>query len=262
MKIVTFVKQVPLSAAVPKIAAGAARIEEEGLSFEANETDLYAIEEALHQRSVHQGRVVAVTIGPSRAKDVLHVAHAKGVDQAIHVIDEARRKVDSTDGVAAAAALVKNIGFDAIFTGIQADDDLYGRFGVALADALDIPAVTAVIDIKLDPAARVARVTRELGGGYREEIEVDLPCLFTIQFGIRPVRYTSVMSVVKARSRKIDSMGIETLGIAPDAAPPRGHFRVVALSYPQDAGKCELIEGAPAEATKRLVHNLSEKGVI
>lgn len=262
MKIVTFVKQVPLSAALPKISAAADQIDEEGLSFEVNETDLYALEEALHQRSVHQGNVVAVTIGPARAKDVLHVAHAKGVDQAVHVIDEARRDVDSTDRVAAAAALAGNLGFDLIFTGIQADDDLYGRFGLALADALDIPAVTAVVDIKLDPAARVARVTRELGGGYREEIDVDLPCLLTIQFGIRPVRYTSVMSVVKARSRKIDSLGIDTLGVEPGRNSTRSHFRIVGLSYPQDDGKCELIEGAPAEAAKRLIRNLSEKGVI
>ncbi len=261
MKIVTFVKHVPSSAVTPRIAAAGDCIEEAGLAYEVNETDLYAIEEALYQRSVHQGSVVAVTVGPGRAKEALHVAYAKGVDHAVHVVDEAPRGGDSSQSVAAAAEVAKKMGYDAIFTGIQADDDLSGRFGVALAEALGIPVVSAVVEIKISPKERVATVVRELGGHFKEEIEVDLPCVFTIQFGIRPARYTSIMSIVKARSRKIESIGVETLDLSKDQ-PSRGRLRVLGLSYPEDGGRCEMIGGSPAEATRALIKNLVELGVI
>jgi electron transfer flavoprotein alpha/beta subunit len=89
MKIVTFVKHVPTQAVTPRIAASRVCIEDEGLSYEVNEADLYAIEEALAQRAVHKGSVMAVTIGPARAKEALTVAYAKGVDQGVLVLDEA-----------------------------------------------------------------------------------------------------------------------------------------------------------------------------
>src|SRR5450759_1868115 len=74
MKIVTFVKHVPTQAVTPRIAASRVCIEDEGLSYEVNEADLYAIEEALAQRAAHKGSVMAVTIGPARAKEALTVA--------------------------------------------------------------------------------------------------------------------------------------------------------------------------------------------
>lgn len=265
MKIVTFIKHVPSPTATPRIAAGKDQLDEQSendLSYEPNETDLYAIEEALHQRSTHDGSVTAVTIGPGRAKEALHVAYAKGVDQAIHVLDDGARGSNSLLSVAAAAALLKTQSYDMIFTGIQADDDLYGRFGIALAEALDIPVVSAVTQITVDPGKRTATVIRELGGGFKEEIEIDLPCLLTIQFGIRPVRYTSVMSIVRARARKIETINIDTLVGSPDDYRSNNHLKMIELSYPEDGGRCELIEGEPAEAARALVRKLVDAGVI
>lgn len=265
MKIVTFIKQVPSSAATPRIAAGKDRIDERSecdLSYEVNETDLYAIEEALHQRSTHNGAVTVVTIGPGRAREALGVAYAKGVDQAVHIVDDGARGSSSLSSVAAAAALLKTQEYDIIFAGIQADDDLHGRFGIALAEALDIPVVSAVTQITVDLGKRIATVTRELGGGFKEEIEVDLPCLLTIQFGIRPVRYTSVMSIVRARTRKIETINIDALVGSPEELQANDHLRVVELSYPEDGGRCELIEGEPAVAAKTLVRTLIDNGII
>ena len=262
MNIVTFVKHVPSSAVTPRISDSKDRIEEEGLSYEVNEPDLYAIEEALEQRSVHHGTVTSIVVGPARAKEALHLAYAKGVDHAIHVIDEDFRGTNSSITVRAAAELVRKLGPDMIFAGIQADDDLQGQFGVALAEALGLPAITAVTEIRVSPREKVATVIRELGAGFKEEIEVDLPCVFTIQFGIRALRYTSVMSIVRSRARKLESLGIKALGIAPDEFRPGSQLRVVELFYPEKSGKCEQIDGSPEEAARKLVQNLVTAGVI
>lgn len=262
MKIVTFVKHVPSSAVTPRISASRDRIEEEGISYEVNEPDLYAIEEALGQRSAHQGTVTSIVVGPARAKEALHLAYAKGVDHAIHVIDEDFRGTNSSLAVSAGAEVVRRLGPDMIFTGIQADDDLQGQFGVALAEALGLPVITAVTEIRVSSVAKVATATRELGAGFKEEIEVDLPCVFTIQFGIRALRYTSVMSIVRARTRKLESVDIKSLRIPVDEFRSGDQLRVVELFYPENSGKCERIDGSPEEAARKLVKNLVSAGVI
>jgi len=261
VRIVTFVKHVPSSAVTPRIAVSKQRIEDIGLAHEVSEADLYAMEEALHQRSVHQGSVTAVTVGPARAKEALHLAYAKGADHAVHVVDEAYRGTHPWFSVGAGREIVKRLGFDMILTGIQAEDDLQGQFGVALAESLGIPVVTAVTEIQAYPERGWVRVVRELGAGFKEEIEVDLPCLLTIQFGIRPVRYTPVMSIVRARSRKIESVGGGDLGIPPEEVANGGRLRLVELSYPQDSSRCELIVGSPEDAARALVRRFVETGV-
>jgi electron transfer flavoprotein beta subunit len=262
VNIVTFVKHVPASAVMPKISASGIRIEEDGLSYEVNETDLYALEEALYQRSLHNGSVTAVTVGPVRAKDGLYVAYAKGVDHAIHVIDEAFRGTNPSFNVRAGAEVLKQLQPDIAFAGIQADDDLQGQFGVALAEAVSLPVITAVSEVRIDPTKRIVTVIRELGAGFKEELEADLPCLLTIQFGIRPVRYTSVMSIVKARSRKIESLSGDAQPFALQERPASSHLRVVELSYPSNSGNCELITGSAEESARKLVGILVDRGVV
>ena len=260
MEIVTFAKHVPSSAVTPRIADAGDRIELDGLSYEVSEADLYALEEAVHQRSVHGGSVTAVTVGPSKAKDALYMAYAKGVDHAVHVVDEIFRGTNAPVSISAARKIVGKQGFDMIFAGIQAEDDLRGGFGVALAEVLDIPVITSVTEIRADPQNGRATVIRELGAGFKEEIEVDLPCALTIQFGIRPLRYVPVMSIVRARSRKIESTSIEAMMASPDQLQPDGRFRVVRLSYPEHNSRCEMIEGSPDEVARTLAGKLTKAG--
>lgn len=262
MKILTFVKHVPTSAVTPRISDGHDRIEEDGLAYEVNEADLYAIEEALHQRSAHGGSVISATVGPARAKQALHVAFAMGVDQAVHVIDETARGTNALLTVGAAAAVARKLGPDLIFAGIQAEDDLLGQFGVALAEELDLPVVTAVTEIHVEPQGRVAKVVRELGGGFKQQLEVDLPCVLTIQFGIRQLRYTPIMSIVRARSRPIQSIEIDAVRIASERRRTDSQLRVLTLSYPEDGGHCEMIDGSPAQVAGKLVEKLVKVGVV
>jgi hypothetical protein len=61
----------------------------EDVSYEVNEPDAFALEEALRQKEKHTGEVVVVTAGPARALQVLREALAKGADRAIHLEDDA-----------------------------------------------------------------------------------------------------------------------------------------------------------------------------
>lgn len=262
MKILTFVKHVPTSAVKPRIADCGDRIEDSGLSYEANEADLYAIEEAIHQKSLHGGEAISVTIGPDRAKEALHVALAKGVDQVLHVLDEQFQGTNSAVNALAATRVAKKFAPDMVLCGVQAEDDLQGQFGIMLADALGLPVVTAVTEINVNADQTSAVVVREIGAGFKEEIEVDLPCVLTIQFGIRPLRYTSIMSIVRKRMLAVDTIDLEGLGIAPEALADDRKMRVVELRYPEAGGRCEVIEGSPDHVADELVRKLIERGVL
>src|SRR5260370_11696114 len=79
-------KQVPQKDAPLKLNEAGTWIRED-VSYEVNEPDAFALEEALRQKEKHGGEVVAITAGPPRAQQVLREALAKGAAPAIHLED-------------------------------------------------------------------------------------------------------------------------------------------------------------------------------
>ena len=66
MKILVCIKQVPQKDAPLKLNDDRTWIRED-VSYEVNEPDAYALEEALRQKEKHGGEVVVITAGPARA---------------------------------------------------------------------------------------------------------------------------------------------------------------------------------------------------
>ena len=81
-------KQVASKDAILRINKDENWIEESDLSFEVNESDGYALEEALRVREKIGGDVIVCTMGPQRAKSVIKDALARGADRAIHVVGD------------------------------------------------------------------------------------------------------------------------------------------------------------------------------
>src|SRR2546430_7118401 len=102
MKIIVMMKQVANKDAILRINKEATWIEEGDLSFEVNESDGYALEEALRIKEKVGGEVVACSMGPPRAKSVIKDALARGEDRAIHVLGD---NVGNLTAFAAASVL-------------------------------------------------------------------------------------------------------------------------------------------------------------
>ena len=94
------------------IAEGGAWIRESDIGFEINEPDSYALEEALRLKEKHGGEVVAISMGPERAKQTIKEALAKGADRGIHVLDDEFYKLDPLGSARSLAAAIKNENFD------------------------------------------------------------------------------------------------------------------------------------------------------
>src|ERR671918_2613322 len=88
MKIVVMMKQVANKDAILRINKDTTWIEEGDLSFEVNESDGYALEEALRVREKIGGDVIVCTMGPQRAKSIIKDALARGADRAIHIVGD------------------------------------------------------------------------------------------------------------------------------------------------------------------------------
>ena len=242
MKIIVAVKQVPARDSAIHIDSRGTWIEEDDLSFEINEPDAYALEEALLLKEKHGGEVVVLCAGPERAGRTIREALAKGADRAIHIVSEDLVSLDTLGLARLLASAVSGEKPDLILTGLQSDDLGLGQTGVVMAEALGIPHATIVMEVEKKDG--FIRVKRELEDGWFQWVEMPLPALLTIQSGISKLRYATLMGIKKAKSKEIRRIDAQTLPATRGApvsvervyAPPRKKgARMIAGSATQSA---------------------------
>src|SRR2546427_13136166 len=111
MKILVTIKQVPDTATRVKIAADGKTIDPTGITWIVSPYDAFAVEEALRIKEKRgQGEVVAVSLGPDRAKEALRSCLAMVCDRAIHLNDPVWATSDTLATAKALAAVIKQEG--------------------------------------------------------------------------------------------------------------------------------------------------------
>jgi electron transfer flavoprotein beta subunit len=246
VKILVCMKQVPQKDAPLKLNESGTWIRED-VSYEVNEPDAYALEEALRQKEKHGGEVVVVTAGPARAQQVLREALAKGADRAIHLEDDAFAGLDAFNTARALAAVITDEHFDLIFTGLQSDDYGFAQTGVILAELLGWPHATIIMQIERMNAG--IRVKRELEAGYFQFVEMPTPAVLTIQSGINKLRYATLIGIKQAKNKPVRKVAFTE--VQPSLGPSLQ--KIERMYVPQKSKKTEFLEGPPAEVAKKLV---------
>src|SRR3954471_21900134 len=116
MKIIVLMKQVANKDAVLRIAANEKWINEADVSQQTNESDGYALEEALRTvEAKGEGEVVICTLGPQSAKSVIKDALARGAHRAIHIVVEDSKTLSSYQIASAIAAAIREEDPDLVF---------------------------------------------------------------------------------------------------------------------------------------------------
>src|SRR6266436_3381925 len=149
MKIAVCIKQVPTREWQPRLNDTKTWIREQDASFEMNEPDAYALEEALRLKEKQGGEVVVCSAGPPRVAQVIREALARGADRAIHVEDDRLADADAFVIAAALASAMKDEQFDLVLTGLQSDDQGFAQVGVILAEKLGLPHATIVMEVQV-----------------------------------------------------------------------------------------------------------------
>src|SRR5580704_15554702 len=253
MKIAVCIKQVVTREWQVRVDEAKTWVRDRDASWELNEPDAYALEEALRLKEQHGGEVIAVSAGPARVSQVIREALARGADRAIHVEGDALATADAWATADALAAAIKDEHVDLVLTGLQSDDQGFAQVGVVLAERLGIAHSTIIMEVQVDASTAVRpglRVKRELEGGWFQWIAMPLPAVLTIQSGINQLRYATLKGIMAAKKKEIRA-------VAP-AAAVAPHQRIAALYPPEKSKKTQIITGSPAEAAKELVRRLRE----
>lgn len=197
-------KQVANKDAVLRIAADEKWINEADIAHQTNESDGYALEEALRLKEAKgEGEVIVCSLGPQSAKTVIKDALARGADRAIHVVVDQPNKLSPYQIAKTIAGAISDENADLVFAGLQSDDASYGQTGVVLAELLGIPHATIVIEVDRTSLNGSLRVKRELESGWYQWFTYRLPSLLTIQSGISQIRYASLKGIMAAKKKEI-----------------------------------------------------------
>lgn len=252
MKIAVCVKQVVTREWPLRVDEARTWVQDRDASFEMNEPDAYALEEALRLKERHGGEVVVCSAGPARAAQVVREALARGADRAIRVEGDGLAAADAAMVAGALAAAIRDEGFDVVLTGLQSDDQGFAQTGVVLAELLGIPHATIIMEVQA--ADGRLRVKRELEGGWFQWVSMPTPALLTIQSGINQLRYATLKGIMAAKRKEV-----RVVEAAADLAPSQ---EILEIRVPEKTKQTRMIDGSPADAAAELVKALREEARV
>ena len=259
MKILVAVKQVAALEEDFEIRVDGRDVDPDFLVRDLNEWDDFSLEEAVKlKESEPSVEVVAVTVGPDEADEVLRKCLAKGADRAIRVWDAS---VEGSDSIAVArviAAVARREQPGLLFAGVQSSDQAYASTGVAVAGFLGWPHVAVVNQLTYAAGAATAEIRRELEGGVQQALQVDCPAVMTIQLGINAPRYASLRSIKQAAAKPIETLSLADIGLSAADVGEAGSLSRVRRMYVPAKGRAEMVEGTVAEQAARLARIIKD----
>ena len=208
MKLLVPVKRVVDYNVKVRVKADGTGVETANVKMSMNPFDEIAVEEAvrLKEKGVVT-EIVAVSIGPAQAQELLRTAIAMGADRGILI------EAEGTDPLAVAKllkAVAEREQPQVVILGKQAIDDDMNATGQMLAALLGWAQGTFAS--KVDIADGTATVTREVDGGL-ETVKLSLPAIVTTDLRLNEPRYASLPNIMKARKKPLETLKPADLGV-------------------------------------------------
>ncbi len=264
MKIVVLVKSVPDTESKIKIASDGASIDPQGIKFIMNPYDEFAVEEGLRikERLKDDTTVVAVSLGPERAVEVLRTALAMGADDAVHVTDPAFENGDAQANARVLAEVIRPLSPDLILGGKQAIDYDAAQVCPAIAEYLGMPQALIVSELTISDDKKSATARRRVEGGD-EIVEMSLPALVTCEKGLNEPRYASLPGIMKAKKKEIKKVGLAGLPLEAGAVGAAGaKAKVVRYHNLPERPPVKMMAGDAATQAQELVRLLREEAKV
>ncbi|MEM1371769.1 MAG: electron transfer flavoprotein subunit beta/FixA family protein [Pseudomonadota bacterium] len=248
MKLLVPVKRVVDYNVKIRVKSDGSGIELANVKMSMNPFDEIAVEEAVRLKEKGTAtEIVAVTIGPTKAQDVLRTALAIGADRAIHVETE-----DVVEPLAVAKILkgiVEAESPELVIMGKQAIDDDCNQTGQMLAALLEWPQGTFAS--KVEPTDGKISVTREVDGGL-ETVGLNLPAVVTTDLRLNEPRYPKLPNIMKAKKKPLETKAPADFGV--DTKP-----RLTVLKTSEPAVR---EAGVMVESVSELVNNLKSEAEV
>lgn len=255
MKILVCMKQVPDMESKFKVAADGLWYDSADLAWRMNEYDEYAVEQAVRlKEQIGTGDITVLSIGPDRVKETMKKALAMGCDRGVHIADDAAWNKDPHTIAAIIAEFARDKGFSCIFSGMQSQDRGSGQTGILLAEMLDLPSVSTIVEFSC--TGNEYLVKRELEGGIRASVKVTGPAVFTCQLGLNSPRYPTLPNIMKAKKKELLTIPVAELH------KTAAHQETSRLFFPEKKSGGLILEGDVGVIADRLISILKEKTTI
>lgn len=190
---------------------------------------------ALEVRKAEGGEVIALTMGPATATEVLREALAIGADESVHVQDDDLAGADAVLTSAVLAAVLREIGCDLVVAGATSTDGEIGAVPAMVAERLGLPHLTYLGHAQIADG-RVTG-TREAGQTLAE-VAANLPAVLSVTETIADPRVPGFKGILTAKRKPRRTLGLADLTLeAPQnpwevedvtATPARGRGEVIA----------------------------------
>jgi electron transfer flavoprotein beta subunit len=223
MKILTAIKRVVDYNVKIRVKADSTGVDIENLKMSMNPFDEIAIEEGVRLRETNKAKeLIAISIGPLQAQEILRSALALGADRGILIqTDEALEPLNIAKIL---KVFVEREQPDLVLLGKQAIDDDCNQTGQMLAALLGWPQGTFIS--KLDIGEKEATVIREVDGGH-ETLKMSLPALITTDLRLNTPRYPTLPNIMKAKQKPLDIVPLESLKLS-----LKQHHKIVKVTEP------------------------------
>ncbi|KXV55877.1 electron transfer flavoprotein subunit beta [Acetobacter tropicalis] len=208
-KILVPIKMVLDANVRPRVKADGSGVDLSGMKLSINPFCEIAIEEAVRLKEKGLAEeVVAISIGPAKAQDILRQAMAMGADRARLI--ETDRPIEPLTAAKLIRTVVEEENPDLVILGKQAVDDDCNQTGQMLAALLDWPQATFASAVAVD--AGTLHVTREVDGGH-QTLALPLPAVVTTDLRLNEPRHCSLPNIMKARKKALDITPVANCGL-------------------------------------------------
>ncbi len=255
MKILVCIKRVPDMESKFKVDEGGTWYEKTDLAWRMNEYDEYAVEQAVQLKEQEEGADLTVLcIGGDQVKETMKKALAMGCDRGAHIADDNSSSKEPFEIAGIIAEYAKDKGFDLIFTGMQSQDRGSAQVGILVAEFLDMPGISTIVDFAYSGGE--VKVKRELEGGVKACVTVQAPLVVTCQLGLNTPRYPTLPNIMKAKKKELLSLPVE------DLLKVDSRQETAKIYFPEKKGGGLILEGDAPELVAKLIQILKEKTAV
>lgn len=258
MEILVCIKQVPGTTEV-EVDEQTGVLKRDGIDSKMNPYDLYALETAIRMKESKGARIGVISMGPPQAEAIIREAYMMGIDHGALLTE---RKFAGADVLATAYTVaqgIKKMGIpDIIICGKMTTDGDTAQVGPEIAEFLEMPHVANVLRI-LEVKEQSILLEMDMPSSI-EIVEVQLPCLITVEKDIFQPRLPSFKLKLATKDRKISLYGLKDLedqnekNYGLSGSPTQ----VKRIFPPEVNQNHEIWEGSGMELSHRLVKKLKE----
>jgi electron transfer flavoprotein beta subunit len=229
-----------------------------------SELDEYAVEQALQIKEKAENpedvTVTAVCVGPEQAVDAVRKALQMGVDQGVHVSDEA---IAGSDAIATSLVLAKALqkgSYDLVMCGMASTDGTMSVVPAMLAERLGLPQLTlaSVVEAQGDQV----RIKRD-GDIATEVVGGTMPLVLSVTDQSGEARYPSFKGIMAAKKKPLETLSLSDLGVDAGDVGLSVAWTVVedtTARPPREAG--EIVKDEDGTGAKALADFLAAKKFI